>query len=613
MPSALQLQKRPHPFRGGTDYEIDRSHRLAIGLEAYLPLSAWAGNTFFDAIRRTAFAFDAGSSPPMYGIDETGAHLYGDGTQALYGTWTPLSAPPYTMVCWANRDGADTVGERACLGLSLQNTFNQFSTIGIGAPAQNYSALARTKSGGTTGTAQSTQNGGLDQWLQIAGVFRATNDRSAYQNGGNRGDNTTTVNPTAHTAFNVYATNWQVVGSLAGRLAHVCLYSRALSDDEIQELYIEPTIFVRAFKRRKFFIGGAGAQAGVLLAGGTSGAAFGARASIVSATVSTASASVSNSSVSAIVSAIVSAASASATMGGVGRYSAAVSSNAQSADQGAASLAMLSDIVAGSTGDDTLDALARIVSAVNEGVISGETWAARMAAMMGVIAVGQSGGTFQSVTQSGAQMAAAVQAGAAYAALRNLLAGLVSGASSDEVLAALAAFDAQTAAAVNASSVFNAAVAGAYAAAFDATSIASLELVAAADLLAVQIGAVNSADALAAVVFLAETISTAATAADALSALRNLRAAMASGVLSPGTFIYSVGSISSAIVETVSAGVLVDAFYSARAAVFSGTLAGSAFAYAGAVGNLVGLIVLQAALGATIVQGPRIGGSPVFN
>lgn len=158
----------------------------------------------------------------------------GSGQYHLTGT-TPVTAVPLTLACWFNSDSitASQVLIQVTDSSSNNNYFGLYAsgnTAGDPVRALTQSAAAFGPAATTTGYAAST-------WYHAAGVFSASDSRSAYIDGGSKGTETTAVTPSSIDRIGLAADGDLSPGSLFnGRLAEAAIWNVALDDAEVAAL-----------------------------------------------------------------------------------------------------------------------------------------------------------------------------------------------------------------------------------------------------------------------------------------------------------------------------------------------------------------------------------------
>jgi len=155
-------------------------------------------------------------------------------TEYLTMSGAAITAVPLTMACWFKSDSIAltqtlmSIGNNGARGVYSLRAAGNVASDPIEAIAQD-----------DVGTARAASSAGYraNVWHHAAAVFRATNSRAAYLDGGNKGTNTTSItNPTGD--FTTLAAQQRNVVEqyLSGYLAEAAMWSVALSDAEIATL-----------------------------------------------------------------------------------------------------------------------------------------------------------------------------------------------------------------------------------------------------------------------------------------------------------------------------------------------------------------------------------------
>jgi hypothetical protein len=146
-----------------------------------------------------------------------------------------VSNYPLTISCWFY--SSDDANAQDLCSLTIEGSGNNWlallflggnvggDPVRAGVKDTSFSA-ANSSTGYTTNT-----------WTHAAGVWRATNDRSAYINGGNRGNDTNLRSPSAPDTTGIGARIESSVGSfMSGRIAELAIWRVDLADWEIARL-----------------------------------------------------------------------------------------------------------------------------------------------------------------------------------------------------------------------------------------------------------------------------------------------------------------------------------------------------------------------------------------
>lgn len=144
-----------------------------------------------------------------------------------------VTAPPFTMACSFYAD--NSTATHTLMGVYTDGSNDhRHALVAAGATAGDpIQAQSRT-----TGFAAAVTSTGFSAsvWQHAAGVWRTTSDRSAYLNGGSRGDDATVRNPTGMDRTRVAAQGVTTTQPLRGRIAEAAIWAVDLSDEEIAAL-----------------------------------------------------------------------------------------------------------------------------------------------------------------------------------------------------------------------------------------------------------------------------------------------------------------------------------------------------------------------------------------
>jgi len=152
-------------------------------------------------------------------------------SEYLYNNNGIISDEPLTICAWFKTDVDDTA--QALVNLSASDTVH-YRWLALDSDG---TVVLRTRDGSTNDGINSTSTFTTGNWHHAAGVWSAANSRSAYLDGTNKDTSTATVNPNAPDITTVGST--QLSGFefyYSGRIAHVAIWSTALSDEQIASL-----------------------------------------------------------------------------------------------------------------------------------------------------------------------------------------------------------------------------------------------------------------------------------------------------------------------------------------------------------------------------------------
>jgi hypothetical protein len=159
------------------------------------------------------------------------ARVFDDGSnQYMDVSSTPVTAVPISISCWWNSDDDNLWQCAVCIA---QNGSNDYHSLWLSDTLQVY-AISRD-TGNNVG-ALSTAVGTINTWHHGLAVFSSAALRVAYLDGGNKGEQTTSVTPAGldEVAIARYRSPGQYY---SGALAEVGVWDVALSDDDALALY----------------------------------------------------------------------------------------------------------------------------------------------------------------------------------------------------------------------------------------------------------------------------------------------------------------------------------------------------------------------------------------
>ena len=156
-----------------------------------------------------------------------------------------LSGPPITLACWFLSDSITLGQSLMSISDSGGNDFFELFAAGAtgGDPIEAWTNAAN---------AASTAGYSANVWQHACGVYAAQNDRRAYLNGGNRGNDNTNLFPSGLdvTTIGVLDLGPDNFGYMSGRIADARIYNRALTDTEVYQMYANPWALYRPRIRR---------------------------------------------------------------------------------------------------------------------------------------------------------------------------------------------------------------------------------------------------------------------------------------------------------------------------------------------------------------------------
>jgi hypothetical protein len=147
--------------------------------------------------------------------------------------YTPITGHPLTMACWMNPDTEHT-GCPMGIGSTTEGDAIVLVTL---SPGNNVHFISAESSGGfaeAIGSAASTQG----VWQHLCGVLTSASDRTVYLNGGNSGNDTTSVTPTSLNRVRIGGAGVDVGGDtfFDGKVAEAAIWNVALTSAEVAML-----------------------------------------------------------------------------------------------------------------------------------------------------------------------------------------------------------------------------------------------------------------------------------------------------------------------------------------------------------------------------------------
>lgn len=146
-----------------------------------------------------------------------------------------ITATPFTVACLVNSDD-DTAGQ-VVIGISdlVATATDSFRLIVRGAAGGDPVSAQNVDSGATV---QSDTSSGYTagSWHSVAAVFASTTSRSSYIDGGSKGTETTSNNPTGLAETVIGAVYTSGATPFNGRIAECGIWNVALTDDEVAVL-----------------------------------------------------------------------------------------------------------------------------------------------------------------------------------------------------------------------------------------------------------------------------------------------------------------------------------------------------------------------------------------
>ncbi len=222
-------------------FELNRNSPLANGLQLWLPL--W-DNTPTDMVGRLALTPTNG--PSLIRLPErNGWQFTTASSQYLLSTTTPITTTPLSISCWFYP--TQVAATKDLVSLANGSSTTDFFQLQHGAATG-----ARARSGDSVGSSSATTATAVvvNTWQMGTAVFASSTSRIAYLNAGSKTSQSTSRSPTGISRVGVGS---QVTSSplnfYGGYIGNVCIWNRALSDDEITALYFDQWQLVKPIWR----------------------------------------------------------------------------------------------------------------------------------------------------------------------------------------------------------------------------------------------------------------------------------------------------------------------------------------------------------------------------
>lgn len=239
-----------------TGVQLNSGHPLSQGLVGYWLLNEMGGNKAYDISGRNVDG--TLTNGPIYNND--GLIFDGNNDYVKAGVRSTIQGFPFTLCGWVRNTVTDTSFRTIlCIGSNTANRgwftiqARPFSatTTRFGIAADNNDL------GGGTDDHQNTTNFSGSTWHFVVGVFASATDRRLYIDGNLLASQTTSV------TFNAGVTTGSTfIGALnlrgspfagkywLGQAKNLRIYNRALTQNEIMDLYVNPYAGILVPKRR---------------------------------------------------------------------------------------------------------------------------------------------------------------------------------------------------------------------------------------------------------------------------------------------------------------------------------------------------------------------------
>ncbi|UCG56837.1 MAG: LamG domain-containing protein [Phycisphaerales bacterium] len=227
--------------------QLNRAHPLARDLFAFWPCCEGAGMFLGDISGNARHLQDVVGAPAWKPGKLGHVVQISTGTNEYFCREGDCpESTPLTMACWVMTTD-DTVSQCALWAGDHASTNDYWALSLDGTDNDQVKAIARNIA---MRYACASKPFMAHTWHHVAAVFVSSTQRHAYIDGGNRGTNTESREPdivnTPAVALGELYDSTQAL-PLSGRIAMAGIWTRALSDGEIYQLYKEPSVM---FERR---------------------------------------------------------------------------------------------------------------------------------------------------------------------------------------------------------------------------------------------------------------------------------------------------------------------------------------------------------------------------
>lgn len=229
-------------------------HPLAEGLVALWPLWEGSGSGPGNIVDSKYRLGMPGNGPAWVGSEFGSTLLFDDANTEYLGTTpTPVSAPPFTMACWFTAD--DLTASLTLMSIADASTGDDWHDLQVrGTIGGDPIAAASRHVGAAAARATTTTGIVANEWFHGCGVWAATNSRSVYLNAAGKATETTAIVPVGIDRVGIglrYDSTPAVYYS--GHIAMPAIWNRALSDEEVKELYEDPWGLITPRRRTYLF------------------------------------------------------------------------------------------------------------------------------------------------------------------------------------------------------------------------------------------------------------------------------------------------------------------------------------------------------------------------
>ena len=155
--------------------------------------------------------------------------------QYLINASPPVTDVPLTMACWFNSTDL-TLGQALINITDNSSTTNYFTMLAHGTLTGD-PVTALTRGGGVNQTAMSSTGFSSGVWHHACAVYASSSSQAAYIDGGSKGTNSGTSNPTGIDDLNIGRAGDSTPGAyMEGKIAEAAIWNVALTDAEVASL-----------------------------------------------------------------------------------------------------------------------------------------------------------------------------------------------------------------------------------------------------------------------------------------------------------------------------------------------------------------------------------------
>jgi hypothetical protein len=225
----------PYSQAPNVQFDVNWDSPQSKGLVAWWPMMAsWgASGDVRDLMHR--FPTTMTNTPTWTNGGEFGGVLSFDDAANEYTTISkaPVTGVPLSLTAWVYLDGDAAL--QTIVGIGQPGTNNQFYMQYWGNAGDQI--LARARSAAADSFAITAAGAPSGEWIHACAVYEAADSRFAYWNGSNRGAAVVNVVPAGLNTTRIASSATAPGAYLGGMIADVRIYSRALSDEDVRQMY----------------------------------------------------------------------------------------------------------------------------------------------------------------------------------------------------------------------------------------------------------------------------------------------------------------------------------------------------------------------------------------